>query len=301
MMTITCQVIAATTSVDQYCAYNNKAEPSPMRTTACESRDQSPFAATLKKWRKARKFSQLELSLEAGISQRHLSFLESGRSRPGKDTIIQLTDALNMPLRDRNQMLKSAGFAALYKERALDDATMVSVKSALTMMLDHHEPYPALVVDRNWNLYMANDASNKLLGLIGEPDPSLLDDGKLNIYRLTFSNKGLRPFITNWPTIANPLLLRLQAEVSDDPQNRFLADLLQEVQSLAREHSYTAADISATVAPVLGISMQLGDVKLNLFSMISAFGTALDVTASELKVETFFPADEATKAFFQIK
>lgn len=269
-----------------------------MNQTVCEPQTDSPFSVALKKWRKVRKFSQLDLSMEAGISQRHLSFLESGRSRPGKDTIIALTEALNMPLRDRNHILKSAGFAAVYQERALDDETMVTVKNALQMTLEHHDPFPAVVVDRNWNLYMANCASSKLLGLIGEPDPSLLDDGKLNIYRLTFNEKGLRPFITNWDEIANPLLLRLQREVSDDPQNTFLTDLLDEAQRLAKTQSYSADDISATIAPLMSLNMKINGVELKMFSMISSFGTALDVTASELKVETFFPADDATKAFF---
>ena len=269
-----------------------------MSISMAEQRSESPFAAMLKKWRKVRKFSQLGLSLEAGLSQRHLSFLESGRSRPGKDAVLALAEALAMPLRDRNQLLKCAGFAAVYKERAIDDATMITVKNALTMTLEHHEPYPALVVDRNWNLYMSNAASNKFINLIGKPSPDLLHEGKLNIYRLTFSEKGLRPFISNWSEIANPLLLRLQREVSDDPQNAFLTALLEEVQALAGAHSFSADDIAATVAPVMSLNMRLGEHELKMFSMISSFGTALDVTASELKVETFFPANHATKAFF---
>ncbi len=259
----------------------------------------SPFSSTLKRWRKVRKFSQLDLSLEAGISQRHLSFLESGRSRPGKDTIIDLAEALQMPLRDRNIMLNSAGFNAIYKERALDDATMITVQNALQMTLDHHMPFPAVVVDNRWNLYMANEASNKLIDIVGQPDISLFDQDRLNIYRLTFNPKGLRPFITNWSEIANPLLLRLQREVSDDPQNTFLAELLEEAQALANTGDFTAADISATVAPVMSLNLKIHNTELKMFSMISSFGTALDVTASELKVETFFPADDATKSFFQ--
>lgn len=270
-----------------------------MISSAAQLSNDSPFATTLKKWRKARKFSQLDLSLEADISQRHLSFLESGRSRPGKDTIIALAQALNMPLRDRNLMLRSAGFAPIYKERTLDDATMVTVQNALKMMLEHHEPFPAVVVDRKWNLYMANKASEKLLSLIGDPDTSLLHEGKLNVYLTTFSEKGLRPYISNWSEIANPLLLRLQREVSDDPQNEFLTQLLEQAQNLAKAENYTAADIAATVAPVMSLHMKVGGTELKMFSMISSFGTALDVTASELKVETFFPADDATRDFFR--
>ena len=259
----------------------------------------SPFANTLKKWRKFRKFSQLDLSLEAGISQRHLSFLESGRSRPGKETIMELAEALSMPLRDRNQLLNSAGFTAVYKERAIDDTTMVTIQNALKMTLDHHEPFPALAVDRKWNLFMANNASMKLIELMGPPDQSLFEEGKLNVYRMTFSEYGFRPFISNWSQIANPLLLRLQREVNDDPANEFLSGLLDEMQRLSCTENYSAEDIAATVAPVLSLHMKLGDIELKMFSMISSFGTALDVTASEIKVETFFPADDFTRQFFQ--
>ncbi len=258
----------------------------------------SPFSATLKKWRNYKKLSQLDLSLEANISQRHISFLESGRSRPGRDIILQLAEALDMPLRDRNQLLISAGFSPIYNERKLSDSAMNSINNALTMMLTHHEPFPALVVDRNWNLHMANQATNKLLSLIGTPDESLFNEDKLNVYRLTFSEKGFRPFISNWTEIANPLLLRLQREVNADPDNQFLAELFNEMQTQADTCQYSGSDIAATIAPVLSVHIQIQNLELKLFSMVSAFGTALDVTASELKVETFFPADEATKQFF---
>jgi transcriptional regulator with XRE-family HTH domain len=265
----------------------------------CEKRANSPFASMLKKWRNVRKLSQLELSLEARISQRHLSFLESGRSRPSKDMIVVLAETLKIPLRERNLMLKSAGFAPVYQERALDDAEMVSVKNALTITLQHHEPCPAVVVDRNWNLYLANRASEKLIALVGEPDASLFNDDKLNIYRFTFSHLGMRPFITNWSEIANPLILRLQSEVSEDPQNTFLQELLEEALSSSDTVTYSATDIANTIAPIWSLKMKFGDIELKMFNMVSTFGTALDVTASELKIETFFPADDITKAFFE--
>lgn len=258
----------------------------------------SAFSNMLRRWRKLKKMSQLDLSLESGISQRHISFLESGRSRPGRDVILQLANTLNMSLRDTNQFLKSAGFAPVFSERSLDDEAMVSINNALNMTLTHHEPFPALVVDRNWDLYMTNAATNKLLSLTGTPAPELMENGKLNIYRLTFSNKGFRPFISNWQEIANPLLLRLQREVNDDPENSFLSRLFDEMQSLAGHNEYSANDISATIAPVLSLQLSFGEHQLKLFSMVSSFGTALDITAAELKVETFFAADEATRRFF---
>jgi len=203
-----------------------------------------------------------------------------------------------MPLRDRNAMLKTAGFGSVYTERAMDDKSMGSVKQALEMTLQHHDPYPAIVVDRRWNLYMSNHAANKLIGIIGRPDPSLLDNGIVNIYRLTFSPKGIRPLVTNWPEVATQLLLRLQREVIEDAGNEFLANLFDEVQTMAGTKPLKADDIATNVAPVASFNMKAGDIELNMFSMISSFGTALDVTASELKVETFFPGDERTKQFF---
>lgn len=258
----------------------------------------SAFSGMLKRWRKFKKMSQLDLSLEAGISQRHISFLESGHSRPGMDVVLQLAKALSMTLRDSNQLLKSAGFAAAFTERELDDQAMVSINNALQMTLDHHQPYPALVVDRNWDLYMANSAAQRLIQLIGSPHKSLFHNGKLNVYRLTFAEHGLRPFISNWQDIANPLLLRLQREVNSDPDNDFLTTLFDELQPLSGCHEYSSTDIAATIAPVLSLQLNLGEIKLNMFSMVSSFGTAMDVTAAELKVETFFPADVQTKQFF---
>lgn len=263
------------------------------------TKQDSPFSAMLKKWRKFRRYSQLDLALEAGISQRHLSFLESGRSRPGQEMVMDIAEALNMPLRDRNQLLHNAGFAAVYSEHGLDDDAMLTVQKALTMTLDHHAPYPALVIDRNWNLYMSNKPAQGLLAIIGQPDDALMAMDRLNIYRMTFNAKGLRPFIANWQAIANPLLLRLQREVHNDPSNGFLAELLEEMQILSGISQYSATDIGAAIAPVLPLTLDLGGIKLSLFSMISAFGTALDVTASELRVETFFPADEQTRHWFE--
>jgi hypothetical protein len=128
-----------------------------------------------------------------------------------------------------------------------------------------------------------------------------LDNGKLNVYRTTFSEHGFQPFLSNWDKIANPLLLRLQREVNDDPCNEYLSNLLDEMQAMHGTDNYSAEDIAATVAPALGLELKFGDVEPKMFSMISDFGTALDVTASEIKVETFFPADEFTRQFFASK
>jgi transcriptional regulator with XRE-family HTH domain len=263
----------------------------------------SSFSAMMIKWRKLKKLSQLDLSLESGVSQRHISFMESGRAKPSRSMVLALAQVLNIPFRDQNQLLNVAGFSSEFKERNLDNEDMCAVHHALEMSLAHHEPYPAIVADRNWNLVMANEASQRFIGLIGKPeevwqrvDPS----GNKNIYRLTFHSLGLQPLISNWNEIAKLLLLRLQREVAIDPSNDFLSALLNEVVEISGlEGVYGAIDNSTAIAPVFPMEMTTAGITLKTFSMISSFGTAQDITASELKVETFFPADDVTKLFFE--
>jgi len=268
----------------------------------------SSFPELLKFWRGLRKLSQLELAFDADVSQRHVSFLESGRAKPSREMILQLSKALDLPLRERNQLLSAAGFAALYQERDLNDADMSAVRRALEMSLKHHEPYPALVVDRNWNLLMRNQAAEALVRFIGEPekvwqtvDPS----GKKNVYRMTFHDQGFKQFIANWEFLSRILMMRLQKEVVADPGNERLHDLYRELLAQSPEleaslasNSKLSDSNSLSAAPVLSMELSVGSMKLNLFSMVSAFGTAQDVTAQEIKVETFYPADDFTEQFF---
>jgi len=255
------------------------------------------------KWRKLKKLSQLDLALESDVSQRHISFMESGRSKPSREMVLALAEVLDIPLRDRNLLLSVAGFAPIFKERDLDSNEMNAVHHALEMSLEHHEPYPAIVADRNWNLVMSNEAARLLIGLIGDPeevwqrvDPS----GNKNVYRLTFHPLGMQPLIGNWSEMAKLLLLRLQREVTADPNNNFLSDLLEELtENSGFEVVRGITDMCIPLAPILPMEMTTGGITLKVFSMISSFGTALDVTAEELKVETFFPADDFTKLFFK--
>jgi len=277
---------------------NTTTMPKPLSVEA-----RSPFAAMMIKWRKLKKLSQLDLSLESGVSQRHISFMESGRSKPSRSMVLALAKVLDIPLRDQNQLLNVAGFSPEFKERNLDNQEMYAVHHALEMSLAHHEPYPAIVADRNWNLVMANEASQRLVGLIGEPedvwqrvDPS----GNKNVYRLTFHPLGMQPLIENWSEMATLLLLRLQREATADPNNDFLSDLYEEMAEISGlENLQGMADINTALAPVFPMEMTTAGITLKVFSMISSFGTAQDVTAAELKVETFFPANDFTKLFFE--
>lgn len=260
------------------------------------------FPDLIRSWRSIRKHSQLSLACDAGVSQRHLSFLESGRAKPSREMVIQLSEALDIPLRDRNALLAAAGFAPFYKERALTDAEMQPVYDALKRSIKHHDPYPAIVVDGNWNLLLANDATYAMLRLIGEPETIWQEvdpTGQKNIYRLTFHPKGLKPYISNWEILAPQMLARLQKEANDDPNNHQLSELLKEIIGLFEDNTQLHPNYTnLPLMPMLPMELTLMGINLKLFSMISTFGTAVDVTASELKIESFFPADAETENLF---
>lgn len=262
------------------------------------------FGYMLKSWRVSRRYSQLELALEAEVSQRHLSFLESGRAQPSREMVLRLSEVLGLPLRDRNDLLSASGFAPLYQERALDSTGMVAVKQALEVTLHHHEPYPALAVDRRWNVVLQNAAVDRLLGLAGPPpgvwqrvDPS----GRHNLMRLTLHPGGLRPLIRNWQQTATVLLARLQREVDANPTDAKLRALLTDLCSLPDIPSgWRHSTWDAAPPPVLALELGTGRApSLKLFSMVCSFGTAMDVTADEMRLELFFPSDDFTADFLR--
>ena len=267
------------------------------------TRDTGPaFGQLLRVWRGARKRSQLELALEAGVSQRHLSFLESGRAMPSREMILQLSEALDLPLRERNQMLNAAGFAALYQQRSLDSEAMSAVRQALEMMLCHHEPFPALVIDPQWNMLMSNTATERFLGLLGNPDEvwqRVDPSGNHNVMRLTFHPEGMQPLLNDWNSTATLLLSRLHREVTAAPANTGLRTLFEDISTLPGTPGHWRNHIwESTPPPFLPLDFNLGGMSLKIFSMITGFGTALDITADELRVETFFPADKISAQFF---
>lgn len=263
---------------------------------------QPAFGALLRRWRETRKQSQLNLALDANVSQRHLSFLESGRAAPSKEMVIHLASALDIPLRERNLFLRAAGYAPVFHERQLEDEDMQSVKQALEMMLHHHEPFPAVVANRCWDLKMLNKSAQRFVGLLGNLDQvwqAVDPSGDQNFLRMTFHPNGLRPLLKNWDHISRQMLAHLQRELNADPTNSKLQLLLDELMQWADLPS-NALDIDwARLPPVLPLEINMGGQSLKVFSMISTLGTALDITAEELRVETFFPADEFSKQFFQ--
>ena len=256
------------------------------------------FGALLRHWRTTRKLSQLDLALESTVSQRHLSFLESGRARPSQQMVMQLAEVLEVPLRERNSLLTAAGFAPFYRQRGLSDRDMAPVQDALNRMLAHHEPYPAVVVDRDYNVLLENRAFAALIGLFGDPAQvwaACCADGPANLLRLMFHAAGARPFIRNFDEVGPLMIQRVYRELAATHNDQALSF----IEELRRDATIPAQWVNAipTTAspPVLPLVLGKERVELRLFSMISTFGTPYDITTDEIRVETFFPEDAATE------
>ncbi len=255
------------------------------------------FPALLRGWRQKRRLSQLELALSSGVSQRHVSFLEKGRAKPSRSMILQLSETLEVPLRERNDWLTAAGFAPLFRARPLDDPQMGQVMGAVRMMLANHEPFPAVAVDRAWNIILANKAFDLLSGVIGEGLWSRIGGAQRNLMRLFFHPEGIRPLVVNWDTVAPVLWHRAQRE-AEALGGEEMKEILLELSQYQDADTLWASE-EAPLVPVLALEIKKGDVRIALFTVISTFGTAQDVTADEMRIETMFPADAATEALFR--
>jgi len=267
-------------------------------TTVDTGHRRTPFGLMLRDWRRTRGLSQLSLALDCGVSQRHLSFLESGRSRPSRGMVLHLASALAMPLREQNTLLLAAGFAPAFGERALDAPELQPVIAALDRTLAQQEPFPALVVDRFHNLLRSNAASGELLRFLftGASPPA----NEPNLAYLLLAPDGMRQALENWEEVAVWMIRRLRAEtLLEGPSGegkalmeRLLA--LPDVDRLAR-----AGEEEGENAPVLMTNFVVGGVRLSLFSMIASMGTPLDAGLQELRIELFYPGDQATEDWFR--
>ncbi|MEM9561833.1 MAG: helix-turn-helix transcriptional regulator [Actinomycetota bacterium] len=259
-------------------------------TTAVDS-----FGASLRWWRTTRRFSQLDLASAAEVSSRHLSFLETGKAHPSREMVIHLATVLDVPLRDRNRLLHAAGFAPAYSEQDLDTPEMDDVRRVLSWILDAHAPNPALVVDRRGDLVDANRAAFRLMSeLVDEHSPALA--APLNSHRIVLHPDGIRARTANWPEVAANLLQRMEREQAHRPADEALGALLEEVVAypdvapLRRQAELpTGADLLVT----LRATTRSGD-RLQLVTTLATIGAPYDVTLDELRLETFFPGDEAT-------
>ena len=242
----------------------------------------APAGELLKQWRLRRRFSQLDLSVRADVSTRHLSFVETGRAKPSPEMILHLAEHLAVPLRERNQILLAAGYAPRYSQTALDDTSMAAARDALELVLRAH-PYPAVIVDRYWNLVQTNDAVRVLLDGV---DPELLMP-PVNALRLALHPDGLRRRAANFEEYAEHLLQRLRhlADTTNDPK---VTALLEEMRGyVGDELGYGDGDPGVLIPVVLDTP----DGELRLFSTLSTFGSPLDVTLAEMTIEAFYPAD----------
>ena len=256
-------------------------------TATLSSVAQRPIGDLLREWRRHRRLSQLDLASGAEISTRHLSFMESGRAQPSRDMILRLTEYLEIPLRERNQLLMAAGFAPAYRERMLADPALVTVRDTMRLLLKGLEPYPALIVDRHWNLMDSNLATQRLLAGLA---PHWLQP-PVNVLRLSLHPSGLAPLIRNLPVWRAHLLERLRRQI-DATQDPELIALQQELLTYpGGAPSHGIAGNSAIAVPM---ELALGDTVLSMLSTTTVFGTPMDVTLAELALEAFVPADSAT-------
>jgi transcriptional regulator with XRE-family HTH domain len=259
-----------------------------MSTTATPAR--AAVGPLVRDWRRRRRLSQLDLALEAGISARHLSFVETGRAKPSAEMVLHLAEELDVPLRERNRLLLAAGYAPVYEERALDDPEMQPVHEAVQLVLDGHDPYPAITVDHGWALVAHNrGAAHILAGL-----PEHLLAPPVNVLRASLHPEGLAPRIVNLAQWKAHLLERLDRQVvlTGDPALRTLYDELDAYPAPADDGA--AAHGLAPNDVVVPLVLDAGDAELRFFSTVTTFGTPIDITVEELVIESFFPADAAT-------
>lgn len=243
-----------------------------------------PFGDCLRDWRRRRGLSQLGLSLRAGVSSRHISFVESGRARPSREMVLLFCRALQVPFRESNDLLLAAGFAPVYRQSPLLGPQLAAATAAINMILAKQEPHPAVVLDRHWNLLRANQAAQRLftelLGAEAMQQPA-------NVLRLVFSEQGLKPWLMNWPQVARALLERLQTEVLggllDAAGEKLLAELRPQIDGLPE---LDAAD----GWPLIPLRFRKGALAVDYFSMVTTLGTPRDIALQELRIECFYPA-----------
>ena len=253
----------------------------------------SPVGPLLRQWRERRRMSQLALAIEAEISSRHLSFLETGRSRPSRAMVLLLAEVLDVPPRARNDLLAAAGYAPIYRESDLESPEMAQFHRALDFLLRQQEPYPAIVLDRYWNVLLANAGTDRFMGLFLDPEAGA-ELGPPNAMRLICHPRALRPCIINWEATAAALIQWLHRDLlrSADPGIQLLLDELLAYPDVPR--NWRALDLDAPTAPFLTIEMQKGNTHLKFFTTLTTLGTPYDITLHELRIESFFPADDAT-------
>lgn len=266
--------------------------------TADTVRAMDGFGGLLKRWRTTRRLSQEQLAFDAEISTRHLSYLETGKSKPSREMVLLLASALELELRERNTMLSSAGFAAVYTSSGLESMEMAPVRRAIDLILAKQEPYGGIVVDRVWNVLRINEGAGRLL-MRFLPEAAERPELAANIVKSSLDPEGLRPYIVNWVEVATFALERLERECMMFPTDEARQALRAEVRAYPGVDVLRPFDTQSAGEPVSLVHLKRGGDEARLFTMITTIGTPLDVTAQELAIETYFPADEATERWTQ--
>jgi transcriptional regulator with XRE-family HTH domain len=264
----------------------------PIETARTSAGAKAPIGALLRTWRERRRLTQLDLAGVAEISPRHISFLETGRSVPSRAMVLRLAERLEIPLRERNGLLMSAGYAPMYSERPLDDPALRPARRAVELVITGHEPYPALAVDRHWTLVSANGA----LGLLLQDIAPRLMRPPVNVLRLALDPEGLAPRVENYAQWRTHLLARLRQQIAasgDVYLVRLLAELSELPQPATRPNA-RATDEAEYDGVVIPLRLQTSYGLLEFFSTTTVFGTPLDITLAELAIESFFPAEPRT-------
>ncbi|HKW91937.1 MAG TPA: helix-turn-helix transcriptional regulator [Methylomirabilota bacterium] len=260
----------------------------------------SPVGQLIKQWRERRRLSQLSLAVDAEISTRHLSFIETGRAQPSRDMVLLLARALEVPPRGRNDLLTAAGFAPVYRETGLDAPEMTNVRRALDFILRQQEPFPGLVIDGHWNLLMSNQGAGRLMGLFLSPEDVAAVGPRPNAMRLFYHPRGMRPYVVNWEASAVALIQWLHLDIArgiGDAETRRLLDELLSYPDVPQK--WRTLDLDITPAPFLAVEMRKGDLRIKFFSTLTSLGVPYDITLHELRVECFFPADATTETLLR--
>ena len=262
------------------------------RTGHTRARTTTGVGVLLKDWRGRRRRSQLDLAHEAGVSPRHLSFVETGRSRPSPELVLTLAEHLDVPLRERNALLLAAGYAPRFQETSLSDPEMLRVRASLQQVLDSHDPYPGVVLDRRWDVVLANAAAIRLVSVL---PPALCDP--VNVFRAGLHPDGLAGFTTNFADWGAYLVHQLHRLVvlSDDDELRALEAEVREYPTVQALTTSTGWRDWNETPLLVRCELELGGVPLALFTTLTTFGTPRDITLDELAIELFYPADDATE------
>ncbi|UGQ46277.1 helix-turn-helix domain-containing protein [Massilia endophytica] len=265
-----------------------------MSAAANSDSSPAPVGVLLREWRSARRLSQLELALDAGLSTRHLSYIENGKAQPSREMLARLADSLDMSLRERNALLTAAGFAPTYPETALARPELAQMNHAIACILGHQDPFPAFLLNHHWDVLAANEGAQRVGNFMMDGRPSK----HTNMVRQLFDPDDFRAAFANWEEVAGTLIRHLHNHVARTPGDTVARALLEEALAYPGvPASWRTRDLSTVTMPLLTTVLKRGDVVLTFFSTITTFGTPRDVTLEELHIECCFPVDEATAQF----